>query len=152
MTITISCVGIKSPEPNSSETRDLVYLHVLYNDTEYKWSVYKSQEIPLSDYMNTCSTRVQTEIDFKEALWENLEPKTKVVLNIEDEEEVVPILKEEIVKPDIPDYYALRRNEYQSIGDQIGALSNPNASPSLAEISEKISAVKAKYPKPPWII
>jgi hypothetical protein len=60
----------------------------------------------------------------------------------------VLITKEEIVKPSIPDYYALRRSEYPSLGDQLDAVWKGLDSQAFIEMQAKIAAVKAKYPKP----
>lgn len=43
-------------------------------------------------------------------------------------------------------YYALRANEYPSIGDQLDALWKGGE--AAAEMLAKVQAVKAKYPKP----
>ena len=58
-----------------------------------------------------------------------------------------PISKEEIVKPSIPDYYALRRSEYPSLGDQLDAVWKGTASQAFLDMQAKIALVKAKYPK-----
>ena len=67
---------------------------------------------------------------------------------ITNEEFVVDIEKNEVVKPDYPDYYALRREEYPSLGDQLDAFWKGSDSPEYELMMEKIAAVKAKYPKP----
>jgi hypothetical protein len=89
------------------------------------------------------------DIDSKEADWVALEPKTRMILDpISDKYIESPISKEEIVKPSIPDYYALRRNEYPSLGDQLDAVWKGLDSQSFADMQAKIATVKAKYPKP----
>jgi hypothetical protein len=57
----------------------------------------------------------------------------------------VPIEKSEIVRPDIPDYYAKRRAEYPPIGDQLDALWKGDE--AQADMFDRIAAVKTKYPK-----
>jgi hypothetical protein len=64
---------------------------------------------------------------------------------ITGEAKTVPIEKSEIVRPDMPDYYAKRRAEYPSLGDQLDALWK--GGPAQVAMQEKIAAVKAKYPK-----
>ena len=78
-----------------------------------------------------------------------MSPKTRIELDsITGQEVVVDINKNEIVKPEIPDYYAKRRDEYPPIGDQLGAIAKGLDSPEYLEILAKIDAIKAKYPKP----
>lgn len=146
-------VGLKGLQtPGNGETRDIGYLEVIHNGNTYDWMIYIPVGANLGEYLTSVENEVYAEIDYKEGLWANTEPKTKTVFDpLTNEQTTVPILKEEIVKPDYPDYYAKRRGEYPSVGDQLGALTNGNASPTLQEISDKIQAVKAKYPKPPWI-
>jgi hypothetical protein len=145
MSITINCKGLYTPGGN--EERDMAYLDVEYNDTHYDWIIYVPQGVNLGIYLEESKPKIQAQIDAKELEWANLDPKTKTEYDLNEQEIVVAIQKEDIVKPEIPDYYAKRKAEYPSIGDQIGALINPNASPSLAEIIAKIQEVKAKYPK-----
>lgn len=146
-------VGLKGLfTPPAPETRDVAYLEVVYNGNTYDWMVYIPQEANVADTLASMETKIYAEIDYKEAQWTALEPKTKTVLNhMTGQEETVPIQKEEIVKPDYPDYYALRRNEYPTIGDQLGGISKGVDSPEYQEILTKIQAVKDKYPKPPYI-
>jgi hypothetical protein len=59
---------------------------------------------------------------------------------------VVDIDKSEIVRPDNPDYYALRRAEYPALGEQLDALWKGGE--AAAEMTSRIAEVKAKYPKP----
>jgi hypothetical protein len=114
--------------------------------------VYTTQGVDIADSLASMETRIYAEIDYKEAQWAALEPKTRIELNrITMEETVVDIAKEEVVKPDYPDYYALRRNEYPVMGDQLGGISKGIDSVEYQDILTKIQAVKDKYPKPPYI-
>jgi hypothetical protein len=144
---TINCKGIFTP--GGEETRDLLLLDVEHNGNQYDWQIYIPPGTDISQFIIDNTARILKQIDDKEAIWNALEPKTRTIegpLHMMDQQ-TVPIQKEEIVKPDIPDYYAMRRKEYPSIGDQIGAIINPNASPSLSEIAQMIQDVKNKYPK-----
>jgi hypothetical protein len=59
----------------------------------------------------------------------------------------IPITKEEIVKASIPDYYALRRNEYPKLSDQLDAIWKGQDSEAFLNMKNKILEVKTKYPK-----
>lgn len=148
--MTVELKGIFTPP--APETRDIAHIEVVHNGNTYNWMVYIPQGVSVADSLSSMETRIYAEIDYKEAQWAALEPKTKTIFNpIKMEEEVVDIAKEEVVKPDNPDYYALRRNEYPAIGDQLGGISKGIDSAEYQEILTKIQAVKDKYPKPPYI-
>lgn len=147
MSITkIEMKGIYNPP--APEIRVLVLIDVHYNDQIYDWQIFAPVET--SDwvtFLEENKTKIQTQIDIKETEWQNLEPKTKT---IEDEfggQTVVAIDKSEIVRSDIPDYYAKRRAEYPPIGDQLDALWKGVDSPEFAAVMNKIQEVKQKYPK-----
>jgi hypothetical protein len=148
--MTIGLKGIFTPP--APETRDIAHLEVVHNGNTYDWMVYIPQGVSVTDSLASMETRIYDEIDYKEAQWAALEPKTRIELNrITMEETVVDIAKEEVVKPDYPDYYALRRNEYPIMGDQLGGISKGIDSAEYQDILTKIQAVKDKYPKPPYI-
>ena len=150
-------VGLKGLfTPPAPETRCVAYLEVVHNGNTYDWMVYVPQETSVADFLASMENRIYAEIDYKEAQWAALEPKTKTIskpFNPTTGEGtiVVDIAKEEIVKPDYPDYYALRRNEYPTIGDQLGGISKGIDSAEYQDILIKIQAVKDKYPKPPYV-
>jgi hypothetical protein len=148
--MTIGLKGIFTPP--APETRDIAHLEVVHNGNTYDWMVYIPQGVSVTDSLASMETRIYDEIDYKEAQWAALEPKTRIELNrITMEETVVDIAKEEVVKPDYPDYYALRRNEYPIMGDQLGGISKGIDSAEYQDILTKIQAVKDKYPKPPYV-
>jgi hypothetical protein len=151
--MTVALKGLYTPpEP---EDRDIAYLEVIHNGNIYDWMVYIPKGIDVAAILESMETRIYAEIDYKEAQWEALEPKTKTISGLLNpitlEETVVDILKEEIVKPDYPDYYATRRTEYPLVGDQLGALAKGIDSDEYQEILTKIEAVKLKYPKPTYV-
>jgi hypothetical protein len=150
MTINITITGIYTPP--LPETRDIVDLEVNYNGNIYSWKIYSPQGVDLSQFIVSSAQRIQAEIDEKELLWSN-SPKTKTVSSPFDDSTItVDIQKEEVVCPDIPDYYAKRREEYPSIGDQLGALAKGITSQEYQDILSKIEQVKLKYPKPDYIL
>ena len=149
MSIQISIESLATP--GSPEERLFANLVVNLNGQEYKWAAY----IPL-DYMNrydeyleTIKDKIEQQILAKEAEWEALEPKTRTIPPgpFNEEEIIVNIQKEEIVRPNVPDYYAKRRAEYPSLGDQLGALWKGTSSPDYLAMQQKIQEVKDKYPK-----
>lgn len=149
-------IGLKGLfTPSAPEDRNIAYLEVVHNGNTYDWMAYIPREVDIASALESMTTRIYAEIDYKEAQWQALDPKTKVIpapLNpFTMEETVVDIAKEEVVKPDYPDYYALRRNEYPSVGDQLGAFAKGIDSQEYQDMLIKIQAVKDKYPKPPYI-
>jgi hypothetical protein len=129
------------------ETRALAMVKVNHNDQDYDWQIFVPNGVDLSTFITDSEAAVKAQIDAKEAAWTALDPKTR---EIEDpmtgETTTVDIDKSEIVRPDIPDYYAKRRAEYPSIGDQLDAFWK--GGDEAAAMLLKIQAVKDKYPKP----
>lgn len=145
----ISLEGIGPPL--RGDFRSMIYLKVDYNGNIYNWQIYGPiEEMPLGEYLESMKPKIEAEIDLKEAEWAALDPKTKTEFNDANEPYTVPLKKEEVVKPTIPDYYASRRAEYPSMGDQLGAIFKGEGSQDYLNIQERIAAVKAKYPKPPY--
>lgn len=132
------------------EERALAYLQVNHNGNTYEWQRFiPAGTVNLDDFTNSIKQSVLDEIDAREAEWAVLEPKTRTVSDLITGTEVtVPISKDEIVKPSMPDYYALRRNEYPSLGDQLDAIWKGVGSQAFTNMMNKIEEVKAKYPKP----
>ena len=147
MANTIVLTGIQSLDP--PEDRALLYVNVTVNDQPYQWQVFFPPTAnSYDDYLATIAPQVYAEIAKKETDWAVLTPKTRTV-EIPGEGTVqIPIAKEEIVRPEIPDYYAKRRDAYPKIGDQLDAFWKGPQSPAYREMLGKIDAVKARYPKP----
>lgn len=142
---TVALTGLQSGI--TGEERALANLQVEHKGQTYEWQVYVPPETDLGAFINASAARIGAEIDAKEAEWAALNPKTR---EIEDpftgEKTTVPIDKSEIVRPDIPDYYAKRRAEYPALGEQLDALWK--GGDAAAAMQAKIQAVKQKYPKP----
>lgn len=144
--MTIGLKGLYTPP--APETRDIAYLSVEHNGQTYDWIIYVPQGVNVGEYLAANETTIYNSIDAKEATWTALEPKTRTVVDpMTNEETVVAIDKSEVVKPDYPDYYALRRSAYPSIGDQLDAFWKGVDSEEYAIILSKIQAVKDQYPK-----
>lgn len=148
MPSTVNLAGIMSPQP--PEDRTLAILSVEHNGETYEWQRYIDKSVTnLSDWVTQVTPSVLAEIDAKEQEWAVLSPKTKTIIDrFTREEVVVPLEKSEVVKPTIPDYYALRRNEYPALGDQLDAYWKGPNSVDFTAVQQKIAAVKQKYPKP----
>lgn len=147
MTTIINLQGIQTP--GGEEDRDIAYIKVNIDGNEYDWKIYVPQNIDLTYYLENIKEYVALDIKQKELDWQNLEPKTKTITDpMTGETITVNINKEEIVAPTIPDYYALRRNEYPSLADQLGAMWKGPDSTEYKQLQQKILYVKAKYPKP----
>lgn len=142
--MSVSLEGIASNI--AGEERGLAYLKVTHNDQVYDWQIFIPPGADLQSYLASREAAIKADIDAKEAAWAALTPKTR---DIEDpmtgETMTVDIDKSEIVRPDVPDYYAKRRAEYPSLGDQLDALwkGGDAADAMIAKIAE----IKAKYPK-----
>lgn len=145
----ISMTGLYTP--GGSEDRNIAYLKIDYNGNLYDWVVYVPNDtgMGLSEYFEYIKTSIQSDIDAKEALWEALDPKTETIDDPFGEPTIRDIDKSEIVKPDIPDYYAKRRAEYPPMNEQLGAIGKGIDSDEYKDILRMIDEVKAKYPKPP---
>lgn len=145
---TVSLEGLQSGV--IGEDRAIAILKVYHNGQNYDWQIFVPVGADLSEFINGCSGRVGAEIDAKEAEWAALTPKTR---EIEDpftgEKQTVDIDKSEVVRPEIPDYYAKRRAEYPAVGEQLGA--QWKGGQEAADMQAKIQAVKDKYPKPSWV-
>ena len=143
--MSISLEGLMSV--GGDETRALAMVKVVHNEQTYDWQMFIPEGVDLATYIEESEVRIKAEIDAKEAEWEALDPKTKEIVDgIMGEVITVDIEKSEIVKPEIPDYYAKRRAEYPSIGDQLDAFWK--GGDAATEMLAKIQAVKDKYPKP----
>ena len=142
--MSISLEGLMSP--GGDETRALAMLKVDHNGLTYDWQAFVPPNTDLTTFIAQSETAIKAQIDAKEAAWAALTPKTREVTDpITGETTTVPIKKSEIVRPDIPDYYAKRRAEYPALGDQLDALWK--GGDAQTEMQAKIAAVKAKYPK-----
>ena len=143
--MSISLEGLMSP--GGQETRALAMVKVEHNGQTYDWQMFIPEGVSLSEYVTNAEATVKAQIDAKEAAWTALTPKTREIEDPMTGETITQdIPKDEIVRPDIPDYYAKRRAEYPSIGDQLDAFWK--GGDAATEMLAKIHAVKDKYPKP----
>jgi len=146
MTFNIRLTGIYTPPP--PETRNLGYVEVDYDGNIYQWQLYIPNDVDLSTYVEAAADRVKAEIDTKEAEWAAA-PKSRTIEDpFGDGWSTVDIQKEEIVKPEIPDYYAKRRDAYPPMGEQLGAIFKGVDSADFQTLLAQIQAVKEMYPKP----
>lgn len=148
MSSTITLRGLTS-NVETDENRALALIDVDYNGNVYKWQTYVPTEITnFNEFLESIKSRIEKEIDVKEAEWAALDPKTRVFTDPFTEEQIiVDIQKEEIVKPDVPDYYAKRRREYPDLREQIGAFWKGPGSVDYVSISQQIEEVKNRHPK-----
>ena len=142
--MSISLEGLMSP--GGDEIRALAMLKVTHNGLTYDWQAFVPPNTDLTTFITQSESAIKAQIDAKEAAWAALTPKTREVTDPRTgETTTVPIEKSEIVRPDIPDYYAKRRAEYPSIGDQLDALWK--GGDAQTAMQAQIAAVKTKYPK-----
>lgn len=146
MSSTISLEGLLTP--GGDEDRAIAHIKVNYRDNVYDWQIYIPAGVDLGTYIEESKARIEADIDAKEAQWEALDPKTREIPDIFGTgTTTVPINKEEIVRPSVPDYYALRRGEYPALREQMDAIWKGNSSSEYKNVFEKIDHVKQKYPK-----
>lgn len=147
----ITLEGLSSLGP--PENRSLADIKVYYNDTVYDWKIYIPHDIEdLTEYLSKVIESVEVEIEQKENEWTNLNPKIRYVEQFNTETNQIeqveqPILKEEIVKPNLEDYISLRRKEYPDITEQLDAIWKGIDSEEFNTMLRKIEDVKKKYPK-----
>lgn len=143
----VNLVGLISNIEN--ENRALANIQVLHNGNVYDWQVFIPNDVTnLSDYIQQISPNIIEDINTKEQLWSDLDPKTRTIIDpTTGQSTEIEILKSEIVKPNIPDYYALRRQEYPSLGDQLDAIWKGIDSQSYLDMKSRIAEIKSKYPK-----
>jgi hypothetical protein len=143
----INLVGLASNLQD--ENRALAYIEVQHNDNTYNWQIFIPPNVEnIDQFLQSAQQSILNDIDLKELAWTELEPKTRSFPDpISGESIETPISKDEIVKPSIPDYYALRRSEYPSLGDQLDAMWKGVTSQAFLDMQDKIASVKAKYPK-----
>lgn len=140
--------GIASNIEN--EDRALAYLEIHHNNNTYNWQIFLPPNTTNPDeYLESIKQSILDDIDSKEQQWDALDPKTRTIIDplMPENSMTVPISKEEIVKPSIPDYYALRRNEYPKLSDQLDAMWKGVNSQAFQDMQNKILQVKLKYPK-----
>jgi len=148
MSITVTLEGLQTP--GGEEDRAIALIKVNYNNNIYDWIIYvpASEVGNLSSFIETSTPKIQQQIDSKEAEWAALQPKTREILDpFTNEVSYTPIEKSEIVRPDVPDYYAKRRSEYPPLGEQLDAFWKGQNSPEYKNMFDKIQAVKNKYQK-----
>lgn len=140
----ISLEGIASNLAN--EERGLAYLKVEHNGQTYDWQLFIPPGADLSAYIASKESAIYADIDAKETAWA-VAPKTREITDpMTNEMRTVDIDKSEVVRPDVPDYYAKRRAEYPALGEQLDALWK--GGDAAAAMAARILEVKSKYPKP----
>jgi len=143
----ITLIGLQTLAP--PEDRTLASIQIDVNGETYDWQVYIPGSVTnLGEYLSSIEQKTINDILAKEADWDALDPKTKEIQDGESGNLItVPIDKSEIVRPSIPDYYAKRRSEYPSIGDQLDAIWKGSGSEDFTSILQQIEYIKNKYPK-----
>jgi hypothetical protein len=145
---TVSLEGLQSGV--AGEDRAIAILKVEHNGQTYDWQRYVPAGVDLSDFINGLGPSVGAEIDAKEAEWAALTPKTRETNDpMTGDATTVDIDKSEVVRPDVPDYYAKRRAEYPALGDQLDA--QWKGGDAATAMQARIQAVKTNNPKPTWL-
>lgn len=147
----ISLEGLQSFNANITppEERALAHIKVEVDGQSYDWQIFVPKDITNLDvFLQSQFAGIQQDIRAKETQWTNLDPKTRTVPDpMTGQDITVDIQKSEIVRPDIPDYSALRRSEYPSIYDQLDALWKGTTSPDYIAMKNTINNIKNKYLK-----
>ena len=134
----------------AGEERALALIKVFRNGQDYDWQVFVPLDAPdLGTFVSQVMPSVYADIDAKEAQWAALEPKTRTTEDpFTGQTTVVDIPKSEVVRPEIPDYYAKRRAEYPPLAEQLDAFWKGPDSAEYEAMLSKIREIKSKYPKP----
>jgi hypothetical protein len=142
--MSISLDGLLSNLPN--DDRNLAYLKVEHNGQVYDWQLFIPQGVDVAAYLAAKESDIYADIDAKEAAWA-VSPKTREITDPKtNETQIVDINKFEIVRPNNPDYYVMRRAEYPALSEQLDALWK--GGDAAADMAAKILQIKSKYPKP----
>ena len=118
--IQLEFVGLRTP--GAPEDRDQIILKVSYLGATYDWCIYRTPGSDINTSMQDATPIIQSQID-------------------------QILAAGGIVQPPVPDYYALRRSEYPSLGEQLDAFWKGPESEAYASMLAQIQAVKQKYPK-----
>lgn len=139
---------------NGKDERLVASLKITVDGVEYDWMTFAPANVPdLLIFLEETAPILEAEIRYKEAKWAALNPKTRVEIHpMTGETVTVNMAKSEVVRPENPDYYARRRQEYPAINEQLDALWKGPNSQAFLDMEAKIKAVKEKYPKPNWTI
>lgn len=146
MAVKIEFVGISSGD--DIDERTCVLFKIEKDNETFEWNVRISPEYvgSIQDFIDKNKDKILLDFENKINVWNNLNPKTREIDSaITGKKIVVPITKEEIVKPVYPDYYLKRKLEYPKIEDQLDAFWKGND--FIQEMSNKILNIKQKYPK-----
>jgi len=128
---TVSLEGLQSGI--AGEDRAIAILKVEHNGQTYDWQRYVPADTDLSQFIAGLASSVGAEIDAKEAQWA-ASPNGE---------------KSDVVRPDVPDYYAKRRSEYPALGDQLDA--QWKGGDAATAMQARVQAVKTNNPKPSWL-
>jgi hypothetical protein len=142
--ITLTAVG----QSTYHDDRTPLFLEVVYTDETYNWFLRMppTYEGSFNTYIASKEQAVYDDIEAKLQIWNNLDPKTRVIEgNTPEETIIVDIQKEEIVCPTYPDYYVKRAMEYPTPANQLDAYWKGGADRDAMQA--KIEAIKVKYPK-----
>lgn len=136
----------------TNEDRALALIKIDYNSNIYDWKIYIPTTVTdIGTFLENSKPALELEIDLKEAEWTALDPKTREIPDPFNPGQtiVVPILKEEIVKPEVPDVRARRRDSYPSLHSQVEALWKGVNAAEYAEVETQIddvdNAIDEKY-------
>ena len=144
MASVITLEGLRSVGGN--EDRALADIKVIYNTLTYNWQIYIPRNTgDLATFLEDSKPNIELDIDNKEAIWAALDPKTREIEISPGEFITIDILKEEIVKADVPDYVAIRRNLYPPISNQLDAIWKGPLSSDYNDIEDEILAIKDAY-------
>ena len=142
----VRVVGIA--QSDALDDRTLILLSVSYNGENFSWSIRMPRNFigSFQDFANSKAESIYSDIQNKLDQWNNLDPKTRDVLDHDTNTTYpVPITREEIVKPTYPDYYILRAREYPQIAEQLDAFWKGEL--ALEAMKNTIANIKSKYPK-----
>jgi hypothetical protein len=142
----VTLTGISPSEIGDDRTKLL--LNVIYEDEEFQWvlRMFPTFTGTFQEYVEQNTEAVYADIAAKLQQWEDLDPKTRTIVDdITNETITVDITREEILVPTYPDYYILRAREYPPVSEQLDAFWK--GGDAIEAMATTISGIKARYPK-----
>ena len=133
-----------------NDDRSLADVEVNYNNNDYNWKVYIPSNVSnIDSYLQSIENSIFEDIQHKENIWSNMTEEDKIITKTDPETNQTisyTLTKNDIVKPQIPDNYAIRKSLYPSIGEQLDSYWAGPGSSKYQAMLEKIKNIKQTYP------
>jgi hypothetical protein len=140
--------SLSSNLPN--DDRCLANIEVNYNNIIYNWAVFIPNNISnIDEYIESIENSIFQDIQQKEDLWMSMTEEEKIISTNDPlmNTQISYVLnKEDVVKPTIPDNYAIRKSLYPPLEEQLDAYWAGSGSSKYKEMFETIKNIKKNHP------